>query len=69
MFGDDVVVVAVIDRLVHHAEVVALRRQLPTQGPRPRSRPRSRNNRRMKINTRQGGQIPLAEKGSDFSRR
>ena len=36
VFGDDVVAAAMIDRLVHHAEVVALKgRQLPPQGPRP----------------------------------
>ncbi len=36
-----------IDRLVHHAEVIApQRRLLPAQRPRPRPRPRSRNSRR-----------------------
>lgn len=34
VFGDDVVAAAMIDRLVHHAEVLALRRQHPAQGPR-----------------------------------
>ena len=42
VFGDDVVAAAMIDRLVHHAEVdLPQRRQLPAQRPRPRPRPRS----------------------------
>jgi DNA replication protein DnaC len=37
VFGDEVVAAAIIDRLVHHAEVVHLRgRLLPAQRPRPR---------------------------------
>ena len=43
VFGDDVVAAAMIDRLVHHAEVLPERRQLPTQRPRPRPRPRGHN--------------------------
>ena len=37
VFGDAVVAAAMIDRLVHHAEVVSHEgRQLPPEGPRPR---------------------------------
>jgi hypothetical protein len=40
VFGDDVVGAALVDRLVHHAEVIVLRRrQLPTQRASPRPRP------------------------------
>jgi DNA replication protein DnaC len=35
-FGDPVVAAAMIDRLVHHAEVVSLKGQLPAEGPRSR---------------------------------
>jgi hypothetical protein len=44
MFGDDVVA-AMIDRLVHHAEVIPQRRQLPTQRPRPRPCPHRHDRR------------------------
>ena len=37
IFGDDVVAAAMIDRLVHHAEILSLiRRLLPAQGQGPR---------------------------------
>ena len=68
VFGDDVVAAAMIDRLVHHAEVIALKgdsyrikdRDL---GPSPRL-----HNRRLN-NEHQGGQFSTVEKGSNFSRR
>ena len=41
VFGDDVVAAAMIDRLVHHAEVIALKGDsYRHQRPRPRARPR-----------------------------
>ena len=41
IFGDDVVATAMVDRLVHHAEILSPQgRQLPPQGPRPRTPPR-----------------------------
>ena len=44
VFGDDTVAAAMIDRLVHHAEVaLPQRRQLSAQRPRPRPRPRRLN--------------------------
>ena len=57
VFGDDVVAAAMIDRLVHHAEVIALKGDLPPPRPRPRPRPRGRDNRRLKINWHAGGQL------------
>ena len=40
IFGDDVAAVAMVDRLVHHAELISpQRRQLPPQRPRPRTPP------------------------------
>ena len=55
-FGDEVVAAAMIDRLVHHAEVISpQRRLLPAQRPRPRPRPRGRRNRRLTINTTMQG--------------
>jgi DNA replication protein DnaC len=45
VFGDDIVAAAMIDRLVHHAEVISQRRQLPTQRQRSWSRPRSQDQR------------------------
>ncbi len=48
VFGDEVVAAAMIDRLVHHAEVIALKgRQLPTQRPRPRTRPSQQDRRQL----------------------
>jgi DNA replication protein DnaC len=42
IFGDDAVAVAMVDRLVHHAELISLKgRFLPPQKPRPRTRSRS----------------------------
>lgn len=32
IFGDPVAVAAMVDRLVHHAEIAVLWRQLPTEG-------------------------------------
>ena len=53
VFGDDVVAAAMIDRLVHHAEVDRpQRRQLPAQRPRPRPRPRGHHRRT--LNNRRG---------------
>ena len=62
VFGDDVVAAAMIDRLVHHAEVVALKgRQLPPQRPRPRPRPGGQHHRRLTTDH--------AARGSTFNRR
>jgi DNA replication protein DnaC len=58
VFGDDVVAAAMIDRLVHHAEVVALKGDsYLAQRPRPRPRPRQHHNRRLTINNRRRGSI------------
>ena len=55
VFGDDVVAAAMIDRLVHHAEVIALKGDLPPPRPRPRPRPRGPSNRRLTSNTAMQG--------------
>ena len=55
VFGDDVVAAATIDRLVHHAEVVALKGDsYRLRTPRPRPRPRSHQ---LTSNDNQGGQF------------
>jgi DNA replication protein DnaC len=66
VFGDEVVAAAMIDRLVHHAEVIALKGdsyRLKTEtsaaSPRP-ARPTT---------TDRGGQLSPAGRGSVFSRR
>ena len=71
VFGDDVVAAAMIDRLVHHAEVIALkgdsyRLRTATSAadhPPPPPRPRLTNN-----NPRQVAQFSTAGTGSIFSR-
>jgi hypothetical protein len=48
VFGDDVVAAAMIDRLVHHAEGVALKGDsYRLKRPRPRPRPHRRDRRTM----------------------
>ena len=40
VFGDDMAAVAMVDRLIHHAELISLKGdQLPAQRPRPRTTP------------------------------
>ena len=57
-FGDDVVAAAMIDRLVHHAEVIALKGDsYRLKEPRPRPRPRGRRNRRLRTNRPCRGQF------------
>ena len=64
VFGDEVVAAAMIDRLVHHAEVVSPpRRLLPTQRPRPR--PRHQHGQRRPM-TNQGVNFHLPS-GGQFS--
>jgi len=61
---------AMIDRLVHHAEVISLKGdsyRLP--GPRPWPRPRSQGHQRLKINKTEGGQLSTVGRGSIFERR
>jgi DNA replication protein DnaC len=66
VFGDDVVAAAMIDRLVHHAEVVALKGDsYRLKKPRPRPSPGVVN--RGNLNTR--GQFSTGGKGSNFDRR
>ena len=68
VFGDDVVAAAMIDWLVHHAEVIALKGDLPPQRPRPRPRPRGRHNRRLTSNTAmQGVSFQMPPGGQNFS--
>ncbi len=46
IFGDDMAAVAMVDRLIHHAELISLKRRfLPAQEPRPRPPPRAPGNR------------------------
>lgn len=66
VFGDDTVAAAMIDRLVHHADVVAIKAdsyRLKDRDlghvPQPTT----------KTNNQTGGQISHAAKGSTFSRR
>jgi DNA replication protein DnaC len=56
VFGDEVVAAAMIDRLLHHAEVAA--RLLPAQKPRPRPRPHRPSRHQLTLGT---GQNSLAE--------
>ncbi|HRE02446.1 MAG TPA: IS21-like element helper ATPase IstB, partial [Ilumatobacteraceae bacterium] len=66
VFGDDTVAAAMIDRLVHHAEVIALKgRLLPAEEPRTRPRPRGRYRREpvaegVSFRLPRGGQISAA---------
>jgi len=69
IFNDDIVAAAMIDRLVHHAEVLALsgdsyrtrsRRVLLTPTPKSGDQPQQPSKE---------GQFSAVEKGSDFSRR
>ena len=68
-FGDEVVAAAMIDRLVHHAEVISpQRRLLPAQRQRPRPRPRGRRNRRLTVNmTMQGVNFQMPPGGQNSS--
>lgn len=67
VFGDDVVAAAMIDRLVHHAEVIGLKGQLPTQEPRPRPRPHSGlDNRRLTNKSTSRGSTFNRRKGVNF---
>jgi hypothetical protein len=70
VFGDDVVAAAMIDRLVHHAEVIALKGDSYRLKDRDLGRVPSRHqDRRLKITKTTGGQLSTAARGSVFGRR
>ncbi len=65
VFGDDVVAAAMIDRLVHHAEVIALK----GDSYRLKDRDLGESRDPPPKNEHQGGQFSTVEKGSIFGRR
>src|SRR6201993_5131084 len=67
-FGDEVVAAAMIDRLLPHAAVIALKSD-SYRPKNPAPRPRGRNHRRLTINSNAGGQNSAAARGSKFERR
>ena len=55
VFGDDIVAAAMIDRLVHHAEVISLKGDsYRLKGPRPRPRPRRHQDQRLETQPERG---------------
>jgi len=68
VFGDDVVAAAMIDRLVHHAEVISLKGDSYRLKDRDLGRvPPAGTTDELKINNMVGGQNSVAEKGSRFT--
>ena len=63
VFGDDVVAAAMIDRLVHHAEVIALKGDSYRLKDRDLGRVPAATNRRMTINQPQGVNFQPAKRG------
>ena len=66
VFGDDVVAAAMIDRLVHHAEVIALKGDSYRLKDRDLGRVPTAQHRRLKTNQPPGGQLSTAARGSNF---
>ena len=63
-FGDDVVAAAMIDRLVHHAEVIALKGDSYRLKDRDLPRPHHRNRRELAM---RGVNFRLPPGGQDFA--